>query len=51
MANKPAVKMIDVDFDFWVVTPCGLPGGYQRFRGMFVTTYKMVWHHNPKGHD
>jgi hypothetical protein len=43
---------------FWVVTPCGLTGGYQRFEGPYrfhlhleetlVTTYKTTLRYNPE---
>jgi hypothetical protein len=33
---------------FWIVTSCGLAGGYQRFGGMLVTTVKMEKIHSPE---
>jgi hypothetical protein len=33
---------------FWVLTLYGLVGSYQHFGGIFVTTYKTIWHHNPE---
>jgi hypothetical protein len=36
---------------FWVLRPCSLLGGYQRFGGTLVTTYKTTRRHNPVDHS
>jgi hypothetical protein len=35
----------------WVVMLCALINAYQRFGGIFLTTYKTTWHHNQKSNN
>jgi hypothetical protein len=56
--------MIQVEV-FWIVTPCSVVVGYQRFRGPFftpkmeaawssetsVSCHITIWRHNPENHD
>jgi hypothetical protein len=34
---------------FWIVTLCGLVGGYTRAHRH--TSYKTIWYHNPEDHN